>query len=697
MLFVRDVVRIGRKSPPQRVVGLFCDRAFLFDLAADQTLIIEHSLAALTHALEKGRAEQLDGHEFNAPPIATPTHAQQQRAEQRLKLIVSLVGSGEEIFDRAQRSRLVALAAREAGVCGKTVHSALKRYWRGGMTIYALMPQFQNCGGPGQQKTATGPLGRKPNRGIKRAPALTDEMRDAFKRSCNRYYKKNRHVTLRDTYHHALELLCTRCVYDQETGAPVTFVVDQNMVAPSWRQFHYWYLKQKRAKSDAKARLGATKFALRSRARTSYAAQDNNNAGGRFVIDSTKLDVNCVSRSSRSTFVGTLVLYIVVDEFTAMIAGFWLSLEEASWNSAAMAILNCVEDKVEFARAHGIEIEPSRWPVGGMMPLRLLFDRGEAKGDLASGFVVKAGQIVENTAPYRGDLKGVDEKRFDLINVAFRGEVPGARDKESGKRGEDDPRKEAILNLDEIIRLVLLCILYLNDKEIPTFRRSRAMIADQVPPIPSAMWRWCLNTGRVALQRADPAELAISLMPTGKAKLTAQGLRFRGLFYTCERAEIEGWFEAVDAPGFVRQLQLSYHPWLVDTIYLHLPGEARPERAILTQFSQPFAGLSFDEVAAIRCEGRAASQERQLDQVALRADFRNQVHAIVAQASRERLADLRPRDLQNARLAKAAEREERRDKAREEMRQQNIQQEPARPAPRSLPPLDDDLGEGPVG
>lgn len=691
MLLVRDIVRIGRKGP-FRIVGVFADETYLFDLKAPRTVITSHSLSALMAGLDQGKVALVDGKEFNAPANLARSKAQEERAERHLAIVSSLMTSGEAIFHSARRGKLVSQIAGEHGLCRKTVHAALYRYWKGGMTSHSLMLRFEGCGAPGKPKPARGPRGRKPLPGIPRAPALTAEMLAAFERCSNRDFRQNRHVSLAETYRRVLDLLRTRCVRDEETGQPLTFIDDLDVPVPTERQFRYWYAKQKRAKSDAKARLGDAKFALRSRARLSYAAQDNNYAGGRFVIDATKLDTNLVSRHDRSQFIGTPVLYLVVDEFTAMIVGFWIGLEEASWQAAGLAVLNTLEDKVELCRRHGLEIDRAAWPVSGMAPMRFLFDRGEARGDLATNFVEKSGLIIENTAPYRGDLKGICEKRFDLVNCAMRGDVPGSRDADSGKRGEKDPRLASVLNLDEMTQVILACILYLNGKELTKFRQSRAMIADGVPPIASEMWKWCVRTGRVALQRFDPAELAIALMPTGTGTITNQGLRFDGLFYTCERAEIEGWFEAIDAPGFLRRLELSWHPWLVDAVYLNIPGEKEPVQAVLTPFSQVWAGLSFDELHTSRRQGRIAAHGRQRDQIANHAQFRNQVQAIVDGAKRERLSDLRPRDLKDARLNKAAEREIRRAEARQTMREQL----------RPLPPLPgparviDELGEGEV-
>lgn len=693
MPFVRDVVRIPRQST-YRIVGFFGQRAYLFDLAARRMTICEYPLAEITTGLERGKIALVDGKEVNAGPNATCSNAQLKRAKQHLSMVRDLLAPGEEVFWSSQRRKLVRRTAHEHHVCSKTVRRALHLFWQRGMSLEALLPKFDACGAPGKERRGDTPRGRRPAPGLQRAPSLTDKMLSAFESCTDRYYRPNRHITLSETYRRVCEQLATRCVFDEETNQPVTFLIDEDVALPTERQFRYWYLKQDRAKSDRKARLGDVKFALTSRARLSFAAQDNEVAGGRWVVDATKLDCNLVARHDRRKFIGTPVLYLVVDEFTAMITGFWIGLEEASWQACGMAILSTLEDKVELARRHGLEIEPGRWDVAGMAPMRYLFDRGEAKGDKASGFAEKSGLIVENTAPYRGDLKGINEKRFDLVNCAFRGEVPGSRDEDSGKRGEKDSRLEAILDLDEVAQVALSTIVFLNDRELEGFRQSRAMIVDDVPPIASAMWEWCLRTGRSALQRFEMSELAISVMPTGTGTITNQGVRFDGLFYTCDRAETEGWFEAVNAPGVKRHLELSYHPWLVDAVYLHVPGEKEPLQALLTPYSRSFAGFSFDELHAIRLHRRIGQQGRQLDSVLNHAEFRNRVAHIVERAARKRLSDLRSRDLKDARANKAAERIERREEAKQDLRE-DIKRR-AQPTPQLARPQrdEDDLGEG---
>lgn len=660
---IRDIVRYRRREL-HRIVGIANELVYLFDLTSPKIIIRIEDFADFSSALERNLIRFEDPSPFNRTHPACATENQTQRALDRLALLQPMVVRVPAIFDEQIRRSMVAMAADESGLCPKTIKSSLHRFWHGGLSLAALMPNFQNCGAPGQPKPRTGPMGRLPIDGLARAPVLTDEMIAAFERCTDRYYRANRHISLRETFRLIKDQLATRCEIDEETGQPFTYLVDENLVLPTERQFRYWYHKQNRTVSDDKARLGEVRHEMRARPRLSYAAADNENIGGRFVIDATKLDVHLVSRMNIWQFLGTPTLYIVVDELTGMIVGFWISLENASWQAAGAALLNCVQDKVEFCADYGIEINEADWPCSGSMPLRILFDRGEARGNLASDFVRKSGLIIENTAPYRADLKGICEQRFHLINSALRKLVDGARDKTSGERGEPDPRRDAILDLDALTKVLIHCIIYLNGVERPAFRQPAAMIVDGVPPSPIAMWNWCVERGRSTLRRFDPGELAVALLPTAGGRITAQGVRCKGVFYTNARLEREGWFDGLNLSAGSTSLELSFHPWLMDTVWLHLQGEDLPLPLHLTPRDSRYSGWSFEEFDAMRRANRIEANSRGPQQTLAHARLRDSVEAIGAEARAKRIESLRPRDLVDAREKRQLERNQRRIEAR---------------------------------
>jgi hypothetical protein len=699
MLFVRDVIEMAG-ARRLRIVGVVDGAAVLFDLGSSRTCLETAELAELVRGVARGKIIVVTDVGLNAVRNDRTSAAQLKRARELHAIVTTLLGAGPAVFDRAARGHLVATAAQASGRTSTTLHAALHRFWKSGMTIDALLPAFDRCGAHGRPRGGDSPLGRKPPPGAKGAPRLTEEMLSAFRKGADRYYRDNPRNSLAEAFRLICDDLVTSCVFDPATGAPITFVTRdrEDVVLPTLRQFRYWYSKQNRARDDHKARTHEAKYEQRHRAKLSYAAQDNENIGGRYIIDSTPLDANLISRLNATTFLSTATLYLVTDELTAFIVGFALSFEDASWTAAGLALLSAVEDKVALCARYGIAIEEDDWPIADLVAMCLLFDKGEAKGPLAEQFGFKSSLTIENTASYRGDLKGLGEQRFDLVNEACRGRVPGYRVKGSGDRGEQDPRLDAILTLDDAIGVIIHTILFLNRREITSFRRSLAMIEDDVPPIPLEMWRWAMRNGRTALVRRSYPEMMVALLPTGVATITQQGLCFEGLFYTCAFAEREKWFEFVTLPASLRKKTVSFHPWLVDAIYVQ-DGENAPfEVAVLTPHSARFAGLSFEELKKLNEAERGRARNREIDQTLNHAAYSNHVKRIVEEAAARRLHRLRPRDLAGARGARSAEREFDREEHRDTLREiaadfGGVGQPLARlPAPEAV--RGEDLGDG---
>jgi hypothetical protein len=124
--------------------------------------------------------------------------------------------------------------------------------------------------------------------------------------------------------------------------------------------------------------------------------------GSRFEIDATIADIYLVSDSNRKNIVGRPVIYMVIDVFSRMIAGFYVGFESPSYAASMQAIVTAMTDKVAFCKNIGFDsITYDDWPITGL-PNAILADRGELLGyqieSLESSFAVR----IENTPPYRG-------------------------------------------------------------------------------------------------------------------------------------------------------------------------------------------------------------------------------------------------------------------------------------------------------
>ena len=131
---------------------------------------------------------------------------------------------------------------------------------------------------------------------------------------------------------------------------------------PTYRQFRYWFQKDGDLARSLKAREGNHRFNQSHRGLGGDAASIAFGPGAVYQIDSTKGDVYLVSQFDRSKVIGRATLYLVVDVFSGMIAGFYAGLENPSFLAAALAIENAATDKVGFCADYGIQITAEEWP-----------------------------------------------------------------------------------------------------------------------------------------------------------------------------------------------------------------------------------------------------------------------------------------------------------------------------------------------
>src|SRR5699024_5336891 len=152
------------------------------------------------------------------------------------------------------------------------------------------------------------------------------------------------------------------------------------------------------------------------------------------------LDINKV--------IGGQVIYAVLDVYSRILTGLYVGLEGPSWIGAMMALDNMVADKVEFCKQYGIDITPEQWPTHHL-PEIIIADRGEFEGYSVDNLINNLNIKIENTTAYRGDLKGIVERKFRTFNGKVKQKAPGAIQKEYRERGDRDYRLDATLNLKE--------------------------------------------------------------------------------------------------------------------------------------------------------------------------------------------------------------------------------------------------------
>src|SRR5437667_160222 len=145
-------------------------------------------------------------------------------------------------------------------------------------------------------------------------------------------------------------------------------------------------------------------------------------------------------------------------------------------------------------------------------------------------------------------------------------------------------------------RSLIGCILEHNmSHEIKGYPRDKYMIADGVQAYPAELWNWGVANRRGKLRERPPLAVRMSLLPSGQATITPSGIRFNGLYYECDRAWTEKWFERARITGREPVL-VAYDPRTVERIYLRRDFGRQIEECKLITRDQMWAQFDWQDI-----------------------------------------------------------------------------------------------------
>jgi hypothetical protein len=460
---------------------------------------------------------------------------------------------------------------------------------------------------------------------------IDDDIRKRFRWGLKLFHETRETKTLRETYQRTLERFFNRGYYRKKDNVLVPSL-PPDYELPTYHQFTYWYRKEHNPKREMIARHGEIRHNLSHRECLGDATQMAFGPGSIYQIDATVGDVYLVSSLDRSRIIGRPVIYVAIDTFSHLITGISVTLEGPSWVGAMLAIENAANDKVAFCKEYGITIEESEWP-SCHFPEGFLADRGEMEGYNADSLVNSFNTRIYTTAPYRGDWKPIVEQQFDLCNELVIRWIPGSvRVRE---RGDRDYRLDAILDLHQFRKLMILCALYHNNQHrMEGYRKDEYMIADAVEPYPIDLWYWGIKNRSGHLRRMPPEIVRINLLPEFDVRITHRGIRFNGLYYSCERAINEQWFIRARERGVEKRRAVA-DPRDLSRIYLRVDDGKRLETCHLIDADKTFMSrdlyeaLDYFEICKLNKE---VSQNR-LQQS--RAEFNASKDKVIAEAQEQ--------------------------------------------------------------
>lgn len=486
----------------------------------------------------------------------------------------------------------------------RTVYKLVRRYWQRGKNQNSLLPDYANSGGKGKTREV-GEKKRGRPRDYSYDPKIgiginiTEEDKKIFRLAITKFYHNRKEIFLTTAYDLMIKKYYSEEIIYDENGIKKHILIPPDK-RPTLRQFRYWYeVEQGDIRKKIISRRGAKKYALEHRAITGNSTMETIGPGSRYQIDATIADVYLVSTYNRNWIVGRPVIYVVIDVFSRMITGIYVGFEGPSWIGAMMALANAASDKVAYCKEYDIEISEDEWPCHHI-PDAILGDRGELAGMKVETLIPNLGIRIENAAPYRADWKGLVERHFGIIHGHIKPFVPGYIDKDFRERGARDYRLDSKLDINQFTEIIITIILYHNNEHyLDKYKRDEEMIADDVSPIPRELWEWGIanRSGRL---RSIPEDIVkLNLMPTGNAKITERGIKFKGMYYSCEKARNEFWFEKARNNSLSRlekKLEVSYDVRKTDYIYIRSPDGRSFEKCFLLESQERYFHKNLHEI-----------------------------------------------------------------------------------------------------
>ncbi len=554
-----------------------------------------------------------------------------------------------DILVHSKRIEIITRVAKEFAISSKTALRYLRQFWDGGMTQDAMLPSLVNCGARKQVRNHKGVKLGNPN-AIEKAMGKSEprfssvELRLIMAETLRTEFKPGMEYTdilkiILDTYFSLPNETQTTSISTKSELA-----VSGNQLL-TYRQLYHFIetVWQKNPKLLQRLKHGERRFNQNYRALTGNASAEARAPGAVVQLDPTPLDIDIAFTLQRYFLVGSPTVYLLMDVYSKCIVGFSISVKPASWRTALPALVNAFDDKVEFCARYGITITADEWPCMGL-PKKIITDNAEFASQASNFLPAKLNIDVDNEPSYRCDLKGLVERRLGLTNKVVR-KLPGGK-APIRNRGDANTTDRVCLTLYELTQILILTILYYNNFHyLKNYVLDADQIADQVPPIPNALWTWGVANRGGELRAEDREKVMFSLLPEDHVSMTANGgFKFKGKTFHCNDKVLEDNLSIKARKEGVSRFPIVYDPWHPDTIYCQFNQRESFVALQVSDEHKDFRGLheaewdAFDEdqkereLAAVQAETRAG------------IIYRNSVNTICKTAEAETKADIEAMD-----------------------------------------------------
>jgi hypothetical protein len=604
----------------------------------------------------------------NAPSAKDEAHRQRRQA-----LIEPLL-KNPALFERKGRTQLIADHATKNGVSQQTVRTCLTLWFQGGQTPDALLTNYKSSGKPKPEESEEKRPPKKPKRvdpDFVGPPSPFAPSRGSSYKTTHRSRpfallgarREAVRTKLRELYEAGVERTTVyRCVIEALFRDSAGEWLPEWCI-PSHKQIRYLWNEVTGFRERLVQQHGRASVENNQKPLTGSVLQHAVGAGYVYEIDSTIADIWICSRDDRFTIIGKATCYFVVCRWSRAIVGFHLTLDKPSWAGAKEALCTVVMDKRKLCELWGAKYDENAWVSGDTVCFHVVADRGSEMVGVPSDQVAENVNIGFTVMPAQMSvLKGMVECTFKLIHQHIRENLPGYELPQNIFARQKDKNYEQVASrtLDEVA-VELIDLIGVHNNYIYTRMERDAELAGTLPT-PRAMWAADMYRRSGMHRGLDEDWMRSKLRPRKRCVVRREGIKVNGLYYHCDRAYEDEWFERAASKRF--RMWVSYERGLTDFVWIHNPewGD-EPVKATLAPRSAHFRGLCVREAMAIQyiaklaIEGATYANDKAKAAYARRAKARSDAASAELEAARaEHAGESRMRNRTEMREAEAGDR-----------------------------------------
>lgn len=470
-----------------------------------------------------------------------------------------------ELYQRQTRNKALALFAAATGKSQVHLRELARLAWQGGMTFDSVRTDW---GGRGSYDGKA--RGRKPHIVHYEPYVWPIKLRQKVARFATSKYLRNSLATYESVY----DLVVDKFFCFADKDGELTLLPPGQL--PSYRQIRS-ILDAIPLEDKLKYRRGQASYNNNYKPLIGSVSDDCFGPGHTFEIDATQVDHWVLSRESGKVrhVIGKATLYLIVDRFSRLIAGWAVSLDPPSWTGAMQAILSIFQDKKDMCEKNGAKYNVADWPAHALMPARFFADRGSEMTGHNSNLIIEGlGIPVTNARSLWSAAKGMVECTLKLVNISLKAMNAGYDPAyNTNIRRSTKFFRNAKLTLPKLRAKLLQAIIYHNTRVHKSYQLRPEDVRDGVQAIPALVFtRGLAEYGRPSTFTED--EVRFHLMPAATAVVHREGIWYGGAMYVCDQDANDGLQKrAANDQSF--EVDIRHVPGLVDDIYVIDPRNTK--------------------------------------------------------------------------------------------------------------------------